>query len=399
MLETKQKHLKELVLYEKWRVQEQKNTDKLQRDAERLAQQNTTLKSQHESLEKEKEIEAEKLNQARFTNVAFTDWLFTNNAFGVRRDYTDDSGFIIENLKKQIEDIKSTNYALKESIYKLQKELGNLQTPGNEIGLEDLKTMIVSIRERNNKLELQNKALESNNTWYENRNKKLQSDIDSYRKNTNVWEAKNKTLQQEKDLKTQARSQPRNTEPRRYEVPQDPRDKKESGNAMFEQKTPAELKTEKENAKMRQLIEKAEDNNPHPGFNPRTQYDRYIWTNWASQTLGNPKLIEKDVIKAYHKLAKVFHPGIVQGKYGHGTEIDLRSDEIFKRIGTAKNWLLHVISGEPWQGATFSQFGVSSFTTSGLSGVAEKHARNRYTVKEENSHLGASSKFTPYKNT
>lgn len=356
-MEIQQQQLKKLLLYEKWRIQEQKQTDKLHRDAERVALQNTLLRNRHESLENEKKMQTEKLNRALYQNVEMTPWPSTNNQFRVPSDYQVNSSIQIQNLKKQVADIKSTNEALRESIDKLQKELENIQTPGKKRSLEDLDRMIMSIRESNKALKLKIQHTQINNTWFENQNQQLQSDIELCRQKTKVLEEQNKTLQQRKDFQSHAG-----------------------------QNTPTERKTTENEAKLRQFIRDVQD-----FTEPPCTKDWALWKQWALKTLGYPVLNEKDIQKAYRKLALVFHPDKIDNVSTNDETISLKLQEPIKLLHKARDFLLAYIKGYPFPN-TCLRFEVSLFTSSGLSAVTTKHAQNRYTVKQKNEHLSLSDK-------
>lgn len=356
-MEIQQEQLKKLLLYEDWRIQEQKQTDKLHRDAARVALQNTLLRKRHESLENEKKIETEKLNRARYQNVDMTDWPSTNNQFLVQSDYPVNISIQIQNLKKQAADIKSTNEALRESIDKLQNELENIQTPGKKRSLEDLDRMIMSIRESNKALKLKIQHTQINNTWFENQNQQLQSDIELCRQKTKVLEEQNKTLQQRKDFQSHAG-----------------------------QNTPTERKTTENEAKLRQFIRDVQD-----FTEPPCTKDWALWKQWALKTLGYPVLNEKDIQKAYRKLALVFHPDKIDNVSTNDETISLKLQEPIKLLHKARDFLLAYIKGYPFPN-TCLRFEVSLFTSSGLSAVTTKHAQNRYTVKQKNEHLSLSDK-------
>lgn len=387
-MEIQQQQLKKLLLYEKWRIQEQKQTDKLHRDAERVALQNTLLRNRHESLENEKKMQTEKLNRALYQNVEMTGWPSTNNQFRVPSAYPVNSSIQIQNLKKQVADIKSTNEALRESIDKLQKELENIQTPGKKRSLEDLDRMIMSIRESNKALELKIQYTQINNTWFENQNQHLQSDIELCRHKTKFLEEQNKTLQQRKHSKNKDGSRSRPLESHHAgstgDSHEDTGDRK---SVKPEYHVNTNLYKQKQRQEITDFINFAKTNGPPPVYN-------YKKTEWAKKLLKISELNKAEITKAFKRVVLSAHPD----KADQATDMDdnTKSDLqiIFPWVIAAKDHLLNLLPKE-----TSSRFGVSSFTTSGLSGVAEKHARNRYTVKEENSHLGASSKFTPYKNT
>lgn len=169
-LEGEELNMKNLLLYERWKVQELKESKTLQNKFSELQVENQKLEIKYNELLKEKNDVEMKLNSERFENFKFE----TNMV----ADYTEQ----IRNLRQEHASIRSIKENLKKKIENYNIEIKKLQDPQKKLTLDELKILLNDIRHQNKRLAVENEVLEKRNIWFRNQINNLAKEIDLYKK-------------------------------------------------------------------------------------------------------------------------------------------------------------------------------------------------------------------------
>ena len=162
--------MKNLLLYERWKVQELKESKTLQNKFSELQVENQKLEIKYNELLKEKNDVEMKLNSERFENFKFE----TNMV----ADYTEQ----IRNLRQEHASIRSIKENLKKKIENYNIEIKKLQDPQKKLTLDELKILLNDIRHQNKRLAVENEVLEKRNIWFRNQINNLAKEIDLCKK-------------------------------------------------------------------------------------------------------------------------------------------------------------------------------------------------------------------------
>ena len=169
-LEGEELNMKNLLLYERWKVQELKESKTLQNKFSELQVENQKLEIKYNELLKEKNDVEMKLNSERFENFKFE----TNMV----ADYTEQ----IRNLRQEHASIRSIKENLKKKIENYNIEIKKLQDPQKKLTLDELKILLNDIRHQNKRLAVENEVLEKRNIWFRNQINNLAKEIDLCKK-------------------------------------------------------------------------------------------------------------------------------------------------------------------------------------------------------------------------
>ena len=169
-LEGEELNMKNLLLYERWKVQELKESKTLQNKFSELQVENQKLEIKYNELLKEKNDVEMKLNSERFENFEFE----TN----MRAEYA----VQIENLLQEHASIRSIRENLKKKIENYKIEIKKLQDPQKKLTLDELKILLNDIRHQNKRLAVENEVLEKRNIWFRNQINNLVKEIDLCKK-------------------------------------------------------------------------------------------------------------------------------------------------------------------------------------------------------------------------
>jgi len=163
-------NMKDLLLHERWKVQELNHSKNLQNKFSELQFENEQLKIKYNELLKERNDVEMKLNYKRFENFEFKTYLVADYSQQIRK------------LKQETTNIRNINEIFKNQINNYKIEIQKLQDPKNKLTLEQLYEVIQQIRQQNKKLQVENEVLEKRNIWFRNQINILAKEIDSFNK-------------------------------------------------------------------------------------------------------------------------------------------------------------------------------------------------------------------------
>jgi curved DNA-binding protein CbpA len=290
-LEGEELNVKNLLLYERWKVQELNKSKKLQNRFSELQVQNQNLQIKYNELLKEKNDEEMKLNSERFKNF---------ETYMVANDYTAQ----IRNLKEESTIIRNFNENFKKQIENYKIEIRKLQDPHKELTLDELKIFLTDVRHQNKRLEAENEVLEKRNIWFQNQINNLLKEVDQCKKKIGeINEHRSRTYgfhqsRPEKEDRSKYEQAERMKREREAESEQK-REKIAKERAAEWRKNNGTEKGNEETEDSPLVIQRALD---HLNIRQGEQGNSY-------KILGlGQKAIRQDIIKAYHRLAREFHP-------------------------------------------------------------------------------------------